>query len=72
MNLSEKWKIMGILFITLKVEWLSHGKVMGKKDHRGPLIQDLLWLAWLAYPVDIFGILSMLNITLQGCGINLK
>ena len=42
-----------------------------REDHRAHLIQDLFWLARLAYLVDIFGVLSVLNITLQGCEINI-
>ena len=34
---------------------------------RAQLIQDLFWLARLVYLVDIFGMLNVLNITLQGC-----
>ena len=41
----------------------------GREDYRAHLIQDLFWLARPAYLVDIFGILNVLNITLQGCGI---
>ena len=36
----------------------------GPEDYRAYLIQDLFWLARLAYLVDIFGILNELNITL--------
>ena len=42
-----------------------------REDHRANMIQNLFWLARLAYLVDIFGMLNVLNITLQGCGINI-
>ena len=35
------------------------------------MIQNLFWLARLAYLVDIFGILNVLNITPQGRGIDI-
>ena len=65
-----------------EVRWLPRERVMervwklrkelavwfnGREDHRACLIQDLFWLARLAYLVDILG---MLNITLQGYGID--
>ena len=68
-----------------EVRWLSRGRVMarvwklrkelavwfnGREDHRACLIQDLFWLARLAYLIDIFGMLNVLNITLQGYGID--
>ena len=43
----------------------------GREDHRANMIQNLFWLARLAYLVDIFGMLNVLNITLQGCGIDI-
>ena len=43
----------------------------GGEDHRAHLIQDLFWLARLAYLVDIFGMLNVLNITLKGCEITI-
>ena len=43
----------------------------GREDHRAHIIQNLFWLARLAYLVDIFGMLNVLNITLQGCGIDI-
>ena len=63
-----------------EVRWLSQGRVMervwklqeellvwfnGREDHRAHLIQDLFWLARLAYLVDIFGLLNVLNIALH-------
>ena len=36
-----------------------------REDHRAHLIQELFWLARLAYLVDIFVMLNMLNIILQ-------
>ena len=64
-----------------EVRWLSRGRVIervwklreelvvwfnGREDHRANMIQNLFWLARLAYLVDIFGMLNVLNITLQG------
>ena len=43
----------------------------GREDHRAHLIQDLFWLARLAYLVDIFGFLNVLNIALQECRIDM-
>ena len=37
----------------------------GREDHRAHLIQDLFWLVRLAYLVDIFGLLNVLNIALH-------
>ena len=69
-----------------EVRWLSRGRVIervwklreehvvwfnGREDHRAHMIQNLFWLARLAYLVNIFGMLNMLNITLQGCGIDI-
>ena len=69
-----------------EVRWLSRGRVIGRvwklrkelvvwlngrEDHRDNMIQNLFWLAKLAYLLDIFGMLNMLNITLQGCGIDI-
>ena len=66
-----------------EVKWLSRGRVIervwklreelmwfnGREDHRANMIQNLFWLARLAYLVDIFGMLNVLNITLQECEI---
>ena len=38
---------------------------------RANMIQNLFWLAKLAYLLDIFGMLNVLNITLQGRGIDI-
>ena len=69
-----------------EVRWLSRGKVIervrklreelelwftGREDHRAHIIQKLFWLARLAYLVDIFGMLNVRNITLQGCKIDI-
>ena len=69
-----------------EVRWLSRGRVLervwnlretlvvwfnGREEHRANMIQNLFWLARLAYLVDIFGMLNVLNITLQGCGIDI-
>ena len=42
----------------------------GREDHQAHLIQDLFWLARLAYLVDIFGLVTVLNIALQECRID--
>ena len=75
----------GCLVYLSEVRWLSRGRVMervwklreelvvwlnGREDHRAHLIQDLFWLGKLGYLVEIFGMLNVLNITLQGCGID--
>ena len=44
---------------------------IGREDHRAHLIQDLFWLARLAYLVDIFGLLNVLNIALLECRIDM-
>ena len=63
-----------------EVNWLSRGKVIervwklrkklvwfnGLEEHRANMIQNLFWLARLAFLVDIFGMLNVFNITLQG------
>ena len=69
-----------------EVRWLSRGRVIervwklreelvvwfnGREGHRANMIQNLFWLSRLAYLVDIFGMLNVLNITLQGCGIDI-
>ena len=69
-----------------EVRWLSRGRVIervwklqeklvvwfnGREKNRANMIQNLFWLARLAYLVDIFCMLNMLNITLQGCGIDI-
>ena len=43
----------------------------GGEDHRAHMIQNLLWLDRLAYLVNIFGRPNVLNITLQGYGIDI-
>ena len=43
----------------------------GREDHRAHMIQNLFWLARLVYLVDIFGMLNVLNITLQARGIDI-
>ena len=42
-----------------------------REDHGAHMIQNLFWLASLSYLVDIFGMLNILIITLQGCGIDI-
>ena len=42
-----------------------------QEDDRAHMIQNLFSLARLAYLVDIFGMLNVLNITLQECGIDI-
>ena len=68
-----------------EVRWLSRGRsnrvwklreklvvwFNGREEHRANMIQNLFWLARLAFLVDIFGMLNVLNITLQGCGIDI-
>ena len=69
-----------------EVRWVSYGKVIekvwelreelvvwfnGRENHRAHMIQNLFWLAKLAYLVDIFSMLNVLNITLQRCGIDI-
>ena len=69
-----------------EVRWLSRRRVIervwklreelvlwfnGREDNIANMIQNLFWLARLAYLVDIFGMLNVLNITLQGCGIDI-
>ena len=68
-----------------EVRWMSRGRVTERvwklreelvvwfnrrEDHRAHLIQNLFWLARPAYLVDIFGLLNVLKITLQGCRID--
>ena len=69
-----------------EVRWLSRERVIervwklreelvawfnGQEDHRAHMIQNLFWLTRVAYLVDIFGMLNVLNINLQECGINI-
>ena len=69
-----------------EARWLSRGRVIesvwklreelvvwfnGREDHRAHMIQNLFWRARLAYLVDIFGMLNVLKITPQGCGIDI-
>ena len=69
-----------------EVRWLSRGRVIdrvwklreklavwfnGREDHSTHMIQNLFWLARLAYLVDIFGALNVLNIILQGSEIDI-
>ena len=67
-----------------EVRWLSRGRVIerelreklvvwfnGREENRANMIQNLFSLARLAYLVDIFGMLNVLDITLQGCGIDI-
>ena len=43
----------------------------GREERRANMIQNLFLLARLAFLVDIFGMLNVLNITLQGCEIDI-
>lgn len=69
-----------------EVRWLSRGRVIervwklrqnfvvwfnGREEDRANTLQNLFWLARLDYLVNIFGMLNMLNNTLQGCGIDI-
>ena len=84
MTLSEEWEMMCVCHS--EVGWLSRGRIIervwklreelvvwfnGREDHRADMIQNLFWLARLAYFVDIFGMLNVLKITLKGCGIDI-
>ena len=56
----------------MKRELVWFGGSMGEKTTElDPLIQDLFWLVRLAFLVNIFGVLNVLNITWQGCKIDM-
>ena len=72
----------GHLVYYSEVRWLFYRGVMEKEwkfqeefvmwlnrqnDYRTHLVQNLFWLAKLAYLFDIFGMLDILNIIIQEC-----
>ena len=59
--MEKVWKLREKLVVCLN----------GKEDYRAHTIQDLFWLASLAYLVDIVGRSYVLNIILKGCGIDI-